>query len=98
MPSTLHKLARQGILGKDAKRYSWVDSVMDSSVKLHGRNHRRDLVHNPLFIYMLSGGDHKALLAALAHKGVDLLPYRVDREVERQAKTIRTILRMIRGA
>ena len=73
MPShKVHRRLLELVLGKEeAKRYRWVDFAMDSTVRLHGRGHRKDPVHDPLTILLMSGGDWKAGLAAEMHQWLD---------------------------
>jgi hypothetical protein len=45
----------------------WVDKALDSSVPISGPSHRRDFVHTPLFVYLLSKGDPDAVIASIIH-------------------------------
>lgn len=73
MPS--HRVHREFVdlvLGAGtSKRYGWVDKYMDMTAPIHGSKHRGDIVHNPLFIYALSGGDVRALAVAALHSVLD---------------------------
>jgi|ECHvirMinimDraft_2_1075157.scaffolds.fasta_scaffold03979_3 hypothetical protein len=72
MPShDVHREFARMVMGDRAERYKWVDAVMDMSAPINGANHRKDIVHNPLFIYALSGFDANALLVSLLHSILD---------------------------
>ena len=72
MPShDVHREFARMVMGDEAERYRWVDTVMDMSTPISGANHRKDFVHNPLFVYALSGFDLNALLVSLLHSMLD---------------------------
>lgn len=72
MPShKVHRAFLEQIMGKEASKYRWVDIWMDSTAPLRGSSHRKDIVHNPFFIYLISKGDPKALEAAVIHQVLD---------------------------
>ena len=52
------------------KSYPTVHRIMDSTTKMSGVKHRRDPVHNPFFIYFLTG-DINAFYAAMLHQILD---------------------------
>lgn len=73
MPShAIHRAFTDMVFGTGTgDRYAWVDQYMDITAPIHGPSHRNDLVHNPIFIYALSGGDPKALAVAMCHTLLD---------------------------
>lgn len=64
----MHRLIEKKVLGRT---YPRVHNIMDSTAGIrNGPSHRRDMVHNPLFIYAMTG-DYGAFQAAILHTILD---------------------------
>jgi len=76
-------------MGNEAKKYNWVDVWMDSTAFIKGPSHRKDIVHSPLFIYLMSKGDPKALEAAIIHQMLDQAYTKTKMTINKKFKPVK---------
>ena len=90
MPShRTHRILEKRLLGKT---YPEVHRMLDSTTGISGSSHRNDIVHNPLFIYLMTH-DMGAFKAAVLHNMLDQHVTKIKRKAKNPV--MRTMLDML---